>query len=587
MNIFFADYERLSREMESNFLALGKSLYIILKQSQSISEKAAKVSSQIGGFELNKAMDSLKLFQEQIGSMDVGSKHRSARLSGILDAFGEVDGHREYLRQSVESLSHIFFAANDEVLHDQRERSACEKKGILDLKDMEIAIYKKSNEFGSRISEIREEIKKSMVAALQAERQRSHQSNIILDQILSGIETLRDKQRISADILHHFSIRYQAIFKNIGDIVECLQFHDITRQQIQHSSSAIKEIESQLMNPSMIGGTHRIENVVAISQIQVIQLCQAKAGLEYAARTIKNNLENLSFDIHEIITAAKNLGELTGKHGESFLDNIERNLSSLQNVAKDFLYTKKELLVFPVSVPKNMEELSVIIQDIMNIGSRIKSTTNSIVGDESISGTSESSPGCLTMDVRNHVTEMENRAHHISKRIHSIASSMGELNRTNEADTWDPLNEIGTLDREFEVMIQQLHAGNNYAEGALAEVEILSAALLEDVIKASRFFKHPEVLLQEIEKVCMRLEEHIQKAKAHIPSRPLWESRRNRSKTNNSDMTNENDNVFISDDEFSEPCLNETNREHATEMSDNKKGCEIGSKPFGGNIELF
>jgi hypothetical protein len=193
----------------------------------------------------------------------------------------------------------------------------------------------------------------------------------------------------------------------------------------------------------------------------------------------------------------------------------------------------------------------------------------------------------LEADASNFAEEIKRGMDGIAKDMHSIESAICALYQVKAEDVGDPLYEMSALDSEFEAMIQQLQLGNHYAEGALAELEVLSASLLEDVLESSRFFKHPEALLQEIEKACLQLESQIIRAKSHIPPKQCWERRQNRYKPASPDAMNEEDLEFAFDIELTDNSLNEPRRDRAKEIPENEKEQKTVLRDFHGRIELF
>jgi tetratricopeptide (TPR) repeat protein len=574
MSFFSSDYERLSLEMENHFLVLGDRLSRIREQSQEISERAADISARIGGTAINGALDNLQNLQERIGLSTANLHPESVLLINISAAFGEIDHLCMPLSRKCE-------AAVDSVIADQHEIAHCDID-IDDVHGFNHQISQESLKLGMQVSEIDAYFQRSLIAARQKEQHRAQQSSTILEQIFSSIVPLQDKHRVSADILHHFSIRYRAIFRNIGDIIECLQFHDITRQRIQRFRISIKDIESRLAHPTTQTGSDRIDHAIAIGQIQVIQLYQAKAGLEYAARTINSSMQNLSLEIEAIIAAAHNLRGLAAQHTESFLDNIERNFSSLHLAAGNCLNTKRQFQEALSSATKQLESLSDLIKQNPGIDYCMTTAISAESNKTQISGAEQSLLGKPVKGSGNRGLNYLEIMTRISGMIQSIISNMTELNRLENDNCGGALDEMGALDRDFEAMIRQIQIADNFAGRALAKIGKLSENLLKEVSLAISTFQSPEAMLQEIDRVCVSLESSIHHAKSHISHDAAWERKIRQGPTSSNHEAAGDCNGTLSESSSAKAF-----DDQGVELFDNTNHEGSASKPLGDSVELF
>jgi hypothetical protein len=337
-----------------------------------------------------------------------------------------------------------------------------------------------------------------------------------------------------------------------------------------------------LANPTTQTGSDRIAHAVAIGQIQVIQLYQARAGLEYAARTINSSMQNLSLEIEAIIAAAHNLRGLAAQHTESFLDNIERNFSTLHLAANNCLNTKRQFQEALSSATRQLESLSDLTTNILGSGNCVTTAIRGESYTAHISGAGQSLLGNPVEGLENRVPNTQEILTHISGMIPSIVSDMTELDRLVNDNCGGSLDEMGALDRDFEAMIRQIQSADSFAGRALAKIGKLSENLLKEVSAAISTFQNPDAMLQEIDRVCIHLESRIQHAKSHISHDPAWE-RKIRQGPTNSNFEAGGDRNKAAKESLSVKAFDN----HGVELFDdvNHKGSAL--KPLGDGVELF
>ena len=75
--------------------------------------------------------------------------------------------------------------------------------------------------------------------------QRGSAMNMMRD-AQSSLESLTGLNEKSSETSHQIAMRSSGIYKNIGEVVTSMQFHDITRQEMEHVAKALEHLREKL-----------------------------------------------------------------------------------------------------------------------------------------------------------------------------------------------------------------------------------------------------------------------------------------------------------------------------------------------------
>ena len=88
----------------------------------------------------------------------------------------------------------------------------------------------------------------------QFETSRHGQAVQILEGTGQCLNSLTEKHRLSSLAVQDVNARWGRISRAIGEVVSSLQFHDITRQRIEHVKEALAEVAERLSRSAKAAG---------------------------------------------------------------------------------------------------------------------------------------------------------------------------------------------------------------------------------------------------------------------------------------------------------------------------------------------
>jgi methyl-accepting chemotaxis protein len=528
--VLFSDIERLSCDMESEFLALGERLYHFRDRSRTISEQSAEMGSKLNGSDLKDLIGRLHQFRKRITGMEEDSNHAVAVLSDIHAHFRAISRPLTSLIRVVKFLDIICVIVK---IEDSRFEALATGFGTTaqSLSDLGKEIRVKSENLDTRTSSIANEIQYHLRSIQQKEQDQNTQARLILEKILSSLDILQGKRSDSAVMMERLSGQYQSIAKSVGEIVQSLQFHDITRQRIEHSASAVREIGQCMKDYRLNLQEASLAEAITLSRIQGAQLRETKGDLYAAVRRIKDSLRLLAGEIGAIIRETRGLAGATGRQDDSFLENIERNLSSLRMTTKNYGRIHGEIASALSAVSSIAEEIASFAGNIKEIGTSMRIVAMNASVNAARIGEEGSSLGVLARDTQTLSTETAEQIGRISDSLQSVVDLVRGLDGMVSGGfpglSQGAYDMTAGLDHDLEDMIRRMQSVNTSATDTLSVIENLSGELLHDITGAIVSFESPEILAEAIESVCNRFESFVDRAVNHLPEETVREASRN------------------------------------------------------------
>ena len=152
-------------------------------------------------------------------------------------------------------------------------------------------------------------IGQTLAKVLDLETAQQTQAGIVFDKTMSSLESLLERHALSAAGAGQISTRYEAVSQRIGGIVSSMQFHDITRQRIEHVQQALAGLDPHERSagnaePHKDGGFsfggRRLrpkgpgEHLRLVGDVSNLQIAQLHYAREELVSAVNNILENLS-----------------------------------------------------------------------------------------------------------------------------------------------------------------------------------------------------------------------------------------------------------------------------------------------------
>jgi methyl-accepting chemotaxis protein len=447
---------QLNASTETEFLSLGESLQDYYLRTRKISQDSSAIAGRMSGQEITAAIEGLREIFNRIEDLDNKSRQGVEILSSILNMAGEIGTQLDYFSRVVKNL---YVLSNFIKIETARIKGSDKEFAALveDIKQLAGNIESKSKVLYEQTRSLSILTRKNLTIISDFETRQQGQSRKILDGSMKNLHSLSERNELSAVTVNNLSSQWDHISRSIGEVVAALQFHDITRQQIEHAMEALnglacRESAPDHSNrlPAIIGKRRlgpsgpedpqasslqeRAGLTVATCKLQMAQLRYAADDLVSAVNRVKTHLRTISGQAGEMSQEAKGVTGIKGKNGSSFLEEMERDLSALTGSLGDYAKLNREMEKTMGQVAEMVAGMSSFVNEIEKIGIDMKMVAlNAIIhaahiGDEGLP------LGVLAESVHHLSVETTDQINTIADHLKTVITTSDQLAKNVQSD---------------------------------------------------------------------------------------------------------------------------------------------------------
>jgi len=576
-----AEIYSLLEGSEKEFLATGSSLQSFNAQAGDISNLSNTAAELTSHGQMHAALEDL------LGELDKLTEYRSACekkagisikiLDRILDVISTLQDSRSGFKRIVRVLRVLAISTRIE-----SARLGSSDAGFNSLADdveklAKLIEMKYSNIF-ERSCTLTDLLKNVLI---QTEKnsglQRISATNIFRD-THSGTEDIKTVINNSSEISNRLAERFREITRQIHQVVTSLQFHDITRQQMEHVAEAFKDLESRIAGKDDIEiSEEKSRDIVGwvgdVCEIESRQLHNAGTELLGAVAEIIQSLYKISEEVETVADDTREIVNSSGRSEGTMLSQIEKQITAVIGLLRDNTERENEMRNTMTSVAGTVGDMEGFVGDIEEIGSeieliamnaRVKAAHTGKHGEalgvlaEAIQKLSLDARG-QTADVSEALTSIADEAETLRKHTDSSDTTSTEDSNMQEiAQNWETLTEtLRNIESEFLSIIGQINeSGHNLAR---------------QIKGAASSIGYHKVAANALEGIAVKLEQVVLDSRKIVPETEIPD-RANRLKELTAKYTMQNERVV-----HQKAMGSETNEGYDAKTDDG----------FGSNVELF
>jgi len=493
----------------------------------------------MSGKEITEATEGLRQIITQVKELDSGSKQGTEALKVILSRIEEMHrpliGFAKIVRNLRVLCSFIKIESARLVSADTGFTTLSEDVGKLAAKieSKSADLFEQSKQLSSRVRENLDRID-------QFETSRHGQALHILDGTGHCINSLTEKHQLSSVAVQDVHARWGRISRDIGEVVSSLQFHDITRQRIEHVKEAFAEIMERLTDlktrrrvrslkadrfpdrgDTGSGVSLRVDVIrgaVSLCEVQRAQLENAGSEAVSAVERIIGGLGDIGRQVGEMCEETRKLVNEADASGSSFLSSLERGFSLIARSLAEYDHINDQLSETIDHAAQTIGAMSTFINDIEKIGIEIRMIALNACIRAAHVGEHGAALGVLANTIQDLSVETTHNADAISAGLKMVIASADELTarlrRRRDASDGGREHLEGDIDR----MISPLHRIDESTVVLLTQMSEQGRALSEDIAKTSGGIEVHRQFDREIRQLNADLEEMVTRMRAFLPA---------------------------------------------------------------------
>lgn len=359
---------------EDEFLSLGSSLQDYYSRCGRLSELVAGTAQEMSGETIGSAIQEFQAIADRIKSQEQVSAQSIARLVSVLDMIRDLQTPLASFGQTVKTLNVL--AVYTRIENAQLSSMETGFDTLADnINTMAVDIRTKADDIAARTRALCPMIEQAIEKIRHLQEVQHKKVESILDETTAGLAALTEKNRASVDCTRHMADQYQAITRNIGEIVSSMQFHDITRQQFEHVQEALGQAQQSLqegapraMFAQANGAAQSNRDIAMILHVQSAQLQHAADSITDAVAGIVENLSSVRKHIQGMCTEIRQTIAADDPEGGSFLSVMKDGIASITQTLHDYEQARSDVSSAMDFVAETVQDVSGFIRDIQLIG---------------------------------------------------------------------------------------------------------------------------------------------------------------------------------------------------------------------------
>jgi len=310
----------------------------------------------------------------------------------------------------------------------------------------------------------------------------------------------------------------------IASVVSSMQFHDITRQQIEHVVEALEKLRQQIHASSAEIKPEACRSLVAetgdICELQAAQIRHAADQLKKATLAILGNLQNIAQQQNQVSLQLQSA--VTGNAGTSdtsLLDTMQRNMREVVTILKRCAAADEQLSTAMAEVATTTIQISGFVSDIEAVGSEINLIALNAQIKAAHTGPQGAALGVLAEAIKRLSLDAVVQTEDVSNTLKAINSITVDIQHKSEEEKRS-VQQVAAMEQEAEQIISRLGRITTTIHDRLSSITSAATALSEEInaVTAS-VHVHEEAsrLAHEAETV---LEQIYREARALVPASP-------------------------------------------------------------------
>ncbi len=525
---------KLSASTEKEFLDLGENLQAFYRRTKEMSQLSSQVAERLAGSEMNQGIEGLRALLEQIKSQTGQSLSGTTVLSAMLDRFDNIRLHLGYFDRTIKNLLALcnMIRIESARLGEGETNFATVSD---EVKKLAAHMALKSSDLTDRLVMITNLIRQHLQRIADFEKKEQGQARLILDNTAKYLDAITKRHDLSATMLGDISSRWVNVSKSIGEVVMSLQFHDITRQRIEHICEALGEVKAKMKDPApenATGATHlakrfffkkdgynnrALADIAAIPcELQLAQLKHAEEDLLTAMDRINVNLRGVASDMGRMTADTLQAAGGEDSEGQSFLAELENGLALLIKAISAYSGIHQEWTASLKQVTETVGDMSSFIKEIVRIGvnMRIIALNACIhaarIGDEGLAlGVLAESIHQLSTDTSQNINTMSDNLSAIIEETESLSGQ--------EASELSLKDGASRMEDRITAIMEPLRKMNEEQTALLNEIEDNSSTLSRDMDETLARMARHDRFRKGIDSVVLRMEALLEEMHAVLP----------------------------------------------------------------------
>lgn len=503
---------------ENSFLEIGESLQNFYTRAKKVSGSAGSIAEELLGEDASRHLGQLQQLVERmslfLGQIRESSQRNEASLREICRALDQLKSPLGAFQKITKTLQVVGITTRVECsghVETGTENSSVLSDSLRRLADLIAGNMEAIIEQVGLLRALSEEALENEAALNNGQSSRAQEA---IEHVRSVMVELGANHERAADKSERIARSSSDISKSIGEIVSSMQFHDITRQQIEHVSQTIESLSHEIEQTFVSRPESRETLEMAVAEgcrLQSEQLGHARIELSAAVWRIIESLQTLSGSVTGLTRDTCDLAGSTEQDGATYFAALEPAIESVTTILVENSNTAAKSLQAVVNVVCAAEEMSTLVEEIERFGAEMKVLSL----NASVEAVHAKRGGSSLSIIADSIQDLANEA---LLQTESLAASLKRI--THFAETLGSSDMTGSLDRSKEVdqltgdagtVLEELRQRKSSLSETLADVEQTAGILAVDIADMAASIRIHEQAEQILTAACKGLDRIVER----------------------------------------------------------------------------
>ena len=517
--------QRLAGSTEDQFLELGGKLQDFAIRSSKISSVSNELVELVAGSESSQLTERLRhLFSDMNNYLEQVNTQGTQSCSTLEQIMVQLDK----VIQPLEGFQKMDKALRMLSISTKIESARLGDLGAgfttlaMDVEKLSQTVSEKSAGIMIQRQALAQLISSNLQMVRTTEEHHYTDAHKILTAVGNNLETLSDLNTTCSATGNQVALISDQISSDIGAVVASMQFHDITRQQIEHVIEALEKLLQHTCN-NTVPNDDTCPAVVAeigdICELQTAQTRHAADQLSKATNTILDSLRDIGAKQTQIsLELQQTLMGNADSAETSLLETMEKEMHQVTLILQNCEKADRELSTAMQKVTGTMAEIGGFVSDIEAVGSEIDLIALNAQIKAAHTGPQGAALGVLAEAIKRLSLEAVVQTEAVSstlQAINGITASMADLNFLEAGDS---AQQVSEMEQEAQQIISSLSAINRSLLQQLSTLARTAESLADEInLTTSSIHVHEEIQ-QQTEQAVQALEQIYTEARAQVPA---------------------------------------------------------------------
>lgn len=469
------------KDREEEFLGLGSTIFGINSKANTFSATASAMASSVGEGALHAAIGELQTRADEAKAVfsAVSSSEQLQGMAEVLVLIRELDQAMAQFFDMVQTLKVLEITTRIE-----SARLGSAGAGFTTLADDVRALGTIIDEHTEKIREHSQLLMNQVTSASERSKiQIASQKRIVEDmftELFASISELESMRTHSAGLVQDLAKGSRQVTESMGHVIASVQFHDITRQQVEHVEEildqAVREITARVSDAGDLGLGAWVRDVL---HLQAPQLRQAQEMFSGAVEELISNLRSIGLGIEDLHSKITAVAYADRQGGVSILDAIRHHIGDVTKAMRTTSGHISETSKTMSHMAETISTVSTFVRGIEDIGAEIELIALNARVKAAHTGDQGRTLGVIAMEIQNLSVDARARTGTVAEilnRISSVAERLATLARESDVSEM-----VGGIQGRFETVLDHLASLDAELGTNIAHLSELSTGLVSQI----------------------------------------------------------------------------------------------------------